>query len=69
MWNFLLNIGVEFFKYFISELIRRKNVGFLLEDDEDKGVLLRGKNIWLGEKIVVIKYLVYKSIWKIWRVK
>ncbi|XP_078326142.1 coiled-coil domain-containing protein 180-like isoform X7 [Crassostrea virginica] len=39
---------VESPKYPTSELIRRKNAGLPLEDDEDKGALPRGKNTWPG---------------------
>ena len=35
-------------KYPTSELIRRKNAGQPLQDDEDKDALPRGKNIWTG---------------------
>ncbi|XP_061169622.1 coiled-coil domain-containing protein 180-like isoform X3 [Saccostrea echinata] len=35
-------------RYPTSELIRRKNAGLPLEDDEDKGALPRGKNTWQG---------------------
>ena len=42
--------GVEAKKYPTSELIRRKNAGLPLEDDEDKGALPRGKNSWPGEE-------------------
>lgn len=69
LWNFPFNIGVESPKYPTSELIRRKNAGLPLEDDEDKGALPRGKNTWPGEKIAAMNYLAYKSIWKTWRAK
>nr|XP_022323893.1 coiled-coil domain-containing protein 180-like isoform X10 [Crassostrea virginica] len=39
---------VESPKYPTSELIRRKNAGLPLEDDEDKGALPREKNTWPG---------------------
>ncbi|XP_056009695.1 coiled-coil domain-containing protein 180-like isoform X3 [Ostrea edulis] len=39
---------VEPTKYPTSELIRRRNAGLPLEDDEDKGALPRGKNAWTG---------------------
>lgn len=41
-------IGIEPKKYPTSELIRRKNAGQPLQDDEDKDALPRGKNIWTG---------------------
>ena len=40
--------GVEPKKYPTSELIRRKNAGEPLEDDEDKDALPRGKSTWQG---------------------
>ena len=40
--------GIEPKKYPTSELIRRKNAGQPLQDDEDKDALPRGKNIWTG---------------------
>ncbi|XP_076092470.1 coiled-coil domain-containing protein 180-like isoform X4 [Mytilus galloprovincialis] len=39
---------VEPKKYPTSELIRRRNQGLPLEDDEDKNALPRGKNTWTG---------------------
>ena len=35
-------------RYPTSELIRRRNAGEPLEDDEDKDALPRGKGNWLG---------------------
>ena len=40
--------GVEPTRYPTSELIRRKNAGEPLEDDEDKDALPRGRGNWLG---------------------
>jgi hypothetical protein len=41
--------GVEPTRYPTSELIRRRNAGEPLEDDEDKDALPRGKGNWLGQ--------------------
>ena len=42
--------GVEPTKYPTSELIRRKNAGEPLEDEEDKDALPRGKANWIGKE-------------------
>ena len=44
----MLSAGVEPKKYPTSELIRRKNAGEPLEDDDDKNALPRGKGTWQG---------------------
>ena len=44
------NSGVPPAKYPTSELIRRKNTGQPLEDQEEKNKLPRGKNTWPGNK-------------------
>ncbi|KAJ8300120.1 hypothetical protein KUTeg_021639 [Tegillarca granosa] len=40
--------GTEAQKHPTSELIRRRNAGLPLEDDEEKSALPRGKNTWQG---------------------
>lgn len=47
--------GVDPKKYPTTELIRRKNAGEPLEDNEDKDALPRGKNTWQGWSIVVTR--------------
>lgn len=62
--KFSFDTGVESPKYPTSELIRRKNAGLPLEDDEDKGALPRGKNTWPGEEIPAMHYWLTKVFTK-----